>query len=157
MSDNGKTEKTTKETTTPVLVPRPDGRGALNSGGTPGNKGGGRPPNELRGSMREILEEGLPHLREFVTGERPSAAEVKCPECGEEVLVELKEASPADQLKAMDIVARFGLPKEGYDQDLISELWDATEGALPELDPAIVEKVKKAWVPILARRLMAGG
>ena len=150
MSRNGKTEKTTTETTTPVLVPRPDGRGALNSGGTPGNKGGGRPSNELRGSMREILEKGLPHLKDFVVGEH--AVTLECPECGE--TVDVKATRPADQLKAIDIAARYGLPKEPYDEDLIFELWDATEGALPELDPAVIHKIKKAWVPVLASRLM---
>ena len=54
---------------------------------------------------------------------------------------------PADQLKAIDIAAKFGLPKDAYDQDLINELWDATEGALPQLDAAVIHKIKKAWVP----------
>ena len=88
MSDNGK--KTAAKT---AVVPQKHG-GALLPGGVAGNKGGGRPPNELRGSMREILEKGLPHLEEFATGE--------------------KDAKPADQLKAIDIAARFGLPKEAY-------------------------------------------
>ena len=83
--------------------------------------------------MREILEKGLPHLEEFVTGE--------------------KDARPADQLKAIDIAARYGLPKEPYDEDLIFELWDATEAALPD-DPVLIHKIKKAWVPVLASRLM---
>ena len=83
--------------------------------------------------MRAILEKGLPHLEELATGE--------------------KEAKPADQLRAIDIAAKFGLPKEGYDKDLIAELWDATEAALPD-DLALVTKVKKAWLPVLASRVM---
>ena len=82
MSDNGK--KTAGKT---AVVPQKHG-GALLTGGVPGNKGGtGRPPNELRGSMREILEKGLPHLEEFATGEN--------------------DAKPAYQLKAIDIAARY--------------------------------------------------
>ncbi len=37
----------------PVLVPRPGGRGALLSGGIPGNKGG-RPPNEFKELCRRL-------------------------------------------------------------------------------------------------------
>lgn len=131
MSDNGK--KTAGKT---AVVPQKHG-GALLTGGVPGNKGGtGRPPNELRGSMREILEKGLPHLEEFATGEN--------------------DAKPAYQLKAIDIAARYGLTKEPYDRALIDELWDATEAILPD-DPAITERLKKAWAPILTRKLMVGG
>ena len=92
VSDSGK--KTAAKT---AMVPQKHG-GALLPGGVPGNKGGGRPSNELRGSMREILEKGLPHLEEFVTGEN--------------------DARPTDQLKAIEIAGRFGLPKEGLRQAL---------------------------------------
>ena len=37
--------------TTVELIPQPHG-GALASGGTPGNKGGGRPPSALREAFR---------------------------------------------------------------------------------------------------------
>lgn len=51
----------------PVLIPRPDGRGALNSGGTPGNKGGtGRPPNEFREWCDDLLNR--PASRQQVEG-----------------------------------------------------------------------------------------
>lgn len=45
-------------------IPQPHG-GALNSGGTPGNKGGtGRPPNAIRALARELLDKNelLQHL-----------------------------------------------------------------------------------------------
>ena len=83
--------------------------------------------------MREILEKGLPHLEEFVTGE--------------------KDTSPADQLRAIEIAGKFGLPKEAYDKDLIDELWDATTAALLD-HPELAEQVKTAWIPVLAQRLM---
>ena len=97
--------------------------------------------------MREIPEKGLPHLEEFATGARPITIESDCPECGEIVSIAVAPTKPADQLKAIDIAAKFGLPKDAYDQDLINELWDATEGALPQLDAAVIHKFKKAWVP----------
>jgi hypothetical protein len=143
--DNGKAEPKSDS----LVVPK-HGRGRIKQGGTHARPG--RPPNELRGSMREILEKGLPHLEEFVTGER--SVTVECPECGE--TVDVKETQPADQLKAIDIAAKFGLPKQPYDQDLIDGLWDATEAALLD-DLAVVQRVKRAWMPVLARRLMAGG
>lgn len=47
----------------PHLIPQPNG-GALMSGGTPGNKGGGRTPNRVREEVRELLhEDGLAELR----------------------------------------------------------------------------------------------
>ncbi len=128
--------KTTDETTVPVgaLIPQEHG-GALRYGGT--NKGGtGRPPNALRGSMREILEKGLPHLEEFVTGEK-------------------EDAKPSDQLKAMEIAGRFGL-KEVFDKGLIDELLDATEAAVGD-DPALIQRIRKAWSPIIVLKLMANG
>ena len=54
--------------------------GRLNAGGTPGNAGGtGRPTNELRGSMREILAEGLPELQDYATGQKGKPAESRDP------------------------------------------------------------------------------
>lgn len=51
-------KKTTAETAKqPTKIPQPHG-GALNSGGTPGNKGGpGRPPSVLKAFTRELLED----------------------------------------------------------------------------------------------------
>ncbi len=49
---------TTIETTKPRKIVQPGNRGALNSGGTPGNKGGpGRPPNELKAKWQKMLED----------------------------------------------------------------------------------------------------
>lgn len=46
--------KTTKKSTI-RKIPQPGGRGALNSGGTPGNKGGtGRPPDQFKELCREL-------------------------------------------------------------------------------------------------------
>ena len=70
--------------------------------------------------------------------------------------MELDATSPADQLRAIEIAGRFGLPKEAYDKDLIDEMWDATASALLD-HPELAEAVKTAWIPVLAQRLMAGG
>jgi hypothetical protein len=60
-----KARKSAKKTAKrPALVPNRDGRGALLSGGVPGNRGGtGRPPNALREEMRGDLGLVLEKLR----------------------------------------------------------------------------------------------
>ncbi len=111
MSNNGEKPKDIGEDIG-GLVPQSHG-GALKRGGNHGNKGGtGRPPNALRGSMREILEKGLPHLEEFVTGDREGA-------------------KPSDQLRANEIAAKFGLDVK-VDKSLVDELWQAIEVHVPE-------------------------
>ena len=128
VSNNGKSERKSDK----LVVPK-HGRGQIKEGGN--HPRPGRPKDVLRGSMREILEKGLPHLEEFVTGDRD-------------------DARPSDQLKAIEIAGKFGLPKDPYDQTLIDELWEATEAALPD-DLGVVERVREAWVPVLARKVLA--
>lgn len=49
--------KTTAKTPAIAKVPQPHG-GALNAGGTPGNKGGtGRPPNSFRAFLKTLRED----------------------------------------------------------------------------------------------------
>ena len=62
--------------------------------------------------------------------------------------------SDSDTIKLASLAAKYTLRAVAYDQDLINELWDATEGALPQVDPAVIHKIKKAWVPVLASRLI---
>lgn len=54
----------------PEKVPQPHG-GALNSGGTPGNKGGGRPPDEFKRRMAAMAssETALDYLEACLNGE----------------------------------------------------------------------------------------
>lgn len=80
--------------------------------------------------MREILEKGLPHLEEFVTGDR-------------------EDAKPADQLRAIEIAGRFGLDVK-VDKSLVDELWQAIEKHVPEENrPAL----KREFNLIVGRRL----
>lgn len=48
-----KTPGKTTETRVIALVPQPHG-GAIRKGGTPGNRGGGRPPDEFKQMCREL-------------------------------------------------------------------------------------------------------
>ena len=141
----------------PTLLPQKHG-GALLSGGVPGNRGGiGTPPAELRGAMRDILEEGLPHLREFVTDNRKKERPVTCPECEHEFTIKLSAVMPKDQLKAIEIAGRLGLTKEGYDKQFVDHLWEATALVLEQVADGekLAAEIQNGWVPILARKMMA--
>ena len=108
------------------LVPQAHG-GALKQGGD--HPRPGRPSNELRGSMREIIDKGLPELEEIATG---------------------RKGKPSDAVKAMGVAARFGL-NDRVDKALIDELWHAVDLNVSEEDrPAI----KRAWNQIVGRRLV---
>ena len=66
-----------------ATVPQAHG-GALSIGGTPGNKGGGRTPDELRGTIRQIIEEhGLPFLKKVLS----ATDTVACPHCNGEIKI----------------------------------------------------------------------
>lgn len=85
----------------PVLVPRPDGRGALNSGGTPGNRGGGRLPNAIRRKARRMLATRLDivgHIADGVTVQFDDGEQLKW-----------VSPRPAERLQALKLLADWGL------------------------------------------------
>ena len=57
--------KTAKETTVGELIPQPHG-GALNSGGTPGNRGGGRPSHSVKQAFCGDLEIAHQRIRSLL-------------------------------------------------------------------------------------------
>ena len=129
--------KNSERNSDPKLTPQPGGRGALLSGGKPGNKGGGRPRNELRGLLRQDLESAQRQLRE-----RLDAGTLKVPEIFRYIEFALRYTLP--------------IPKEGYDSELIADLWRVTEAELTRHEEGAVmaDKVQQAWVPVLAARVM---
>ena len=75
-------KKTTKATVKklatklPTLIPQPNGRGALLSGGIPGHKGGsGRPPDIVRKRCRESFDKLIPILERIATDKLPKTSE----------------------------------------------------------------------------------
>ena len=73
--------------------------------GNPGNKGGGRSPEEIKGSFRKLIaEKGLPWAERVL--DAPETAQ--CPKCGTEV-----KAPAADGVRArlLDTATRL-LPQE---------------------------------------------
>ncbi|KKK90975.1 hypothetical protein LCGC14_2717600 [marine sediment metagenome] len=93
------------ETVAPTLIPQKHG-GSLLSGGTPGNKGGGRTASELRGLMRRPLAKLLPVVERIA--EATDTQEVTCPECDHKHQV-TSWLKASDKLKAVDLLARYGI------------------------------------------------
>ena len=126
--------ETTGETTVPVgaLVPQGHG-GALRNGGT--NRGGpGRPKDRVKAAAVESLEKRLKVADEIIDDE---------------------EAKDRDRISGLAFLAKVGgMAKDAYDQALIDDLWEATEAALPD-DLDVVARVREAWVPVLARKVLA--
>ena len=103
--------------TTPTKVQQPHG-GALNSGGTPGNRGGtGRPPSEVRRVAREAFAERLPILARIAEGEVAVPLRERCPACGyehpnaetEREATIKRAATPGEQVRALEALARVGM------------------------------------------------
>lgn len=141
---NGKAKKSNGKSNGVSLVPQEHG-GALNSGGTPGHKGaGGRPPNELRGTLRDMLERGLPALEGYIEGRVPVKMVGKCEKCGHEHedykftptdLLLLQTVKATDRLKAIELAARYGgvdklaltveeLPEQEMTPERLADLWE---------------------------------
>lgn len=121
--------KTTAETVV-SKVPQPHG-GALNSGGTPGNRGGtGRPRSELRADLRALLDgPGREVLHRVLQSENVLVA-----------------------LRALDLVAKYGLGSRDEDERslrvtelarLMSAMGQAIDTLVP--DPLTKARIGQAW------------
>jgi hypothetical protein len=85
-------------------IPQPHG-GALNAGGVPGNRGGGRPTSDLRERLRGSFAERVKVLESVADGE----ALVQVKDAAGKITEMLTSASVPDRLKALDLMARYGL------------------------------------------------
>lgn len=117
--------KTAMKTAMPSLVHQPNGRGALLSGGVPGNSGGqlgrsGRKPDALREQLEGIWDSGgADVVQQILAGEITYKLNGICEHCGEastgpETLGEvLKMAtSPDTRLRAAEIPLRYTVGRE---------------------------------------------
>lgn len=94
-----------KATAPPAKIPQPHG-GALYAGGVPGHRGGpGRPPSMLRELLRGSFAERLAVLEAIADGQ--PIVRVRLPDGSESETV--VSASPADRLRALDLMAKYGL------------------------------------------------
>ena len=108
-----KNRKTTAETTVAVAkVPQAHG-GALNAGGSPGNRGGGRKPSAFKERLERIRDASAVALLEAVlSGRTPHAT---CEYCGREPSNSFGEQAPTidARLRAAEMTMKYtiGLTK----------------------------------------------
>lgn len=171
----GSSKKSAKKSATgPKLVPQPNGRGALLSGGQPGNKGGtGRPPNEIRAMLRETVGGHGSVVDDIASGKPIQRIEVpllsllphaSCPKCGDRLVSELSagdqilitiegkvSASPRDRIAALEYAARYGLGAlKDISVDSVRERMQRTLDILqarttPEQYVEIVRELQPVW------------
>ncbi len=119
-----------------LVVPK-HGRGRIKRGGNHGNKGGGRPRNEIRELLRKDFAATRQQLREKLDTGSLTFAEI---------------------LRYAEFAGRFTVPvpKATYDKALIDELYSAVEKGIEGLDdaPEIMQRIKKRWHQILGKKLI---
>ena len=140
-----------------ALVVPEHGRGALLTGGMPGNKGGpGRPPSRIRQELRGDFDSRKHVLRDIVDGVVPLFRE-RCPKCAFEPEITTKEAarlipSAGDRIRALETQARYGLGemKRRFDDELIEALGSAVAD---EVAPEVWEHIRSAWVLVIGEHV----
>ncbi len=165
-------ETTERTTALPTLIPQPNG-GALKSGGTPGNKGGGSTPNAIRRKLRKMIAKRPGFLAEVMDGNpmvktrirlTDVLPEVECPNCGESGLTPkegtdkdleitvMVSASPKDRIAAYDTAAKYGLGtlKEVSVEQVRERLGQTLETIRAQLPPEQAETIVAALRPIWA-------
>lgn len=125
-----KTEQdTTAESTAITKRPQPHG-GALNSGGTPGNRGG-RPTSELRAAAREQLTKRMPLLSTFARS---------------------RKEKTTDRIRAIEALAKIGLEESIAVADVRRAL-DATGELIrdrlpPDVADSLIDDILSIWLKL---------
>jgi hypothetical protein len=152
----GKPDKTSGKTSGRAMVPQPHGGALLPGAGGGPQPGAGRPPSAIRNRLRGALDQRVPVLEEIADGVVTIKLAQKCEHCGkeptegaptvEEVL--RQAANPADRLKAIDMMAKYGFGS-GMPSDEVRARLRATVALIEELPEAVaeplIEKVRKVW------------
>lgn len=127
--------KTTGETAGPAadtaaLVPQPRG-GALRTGGKPGNKGGGRPPDEVRARLLKIFDtHAVGFLERTLKGKAPAELKLRAVEIAARHTLaakhEITAVSAEVQVRVQQTVQLIA-SRESWDSvellDLLGEIW----------------------------------
>jgi hypothetical protein len=153
---------TTDSPPVPTKVLQPHG-GALNSGGTPGNRGGsGRPPSEVRRIARDAFAERLPILARIADGEVVLPLRDRCAACGyehpnaeaEREATIKRAATPGEQVRALEALARVGMSGNVSIDDVrlrmiaqvrVTREWGADHGISRELIENVLERYHDCW------------
>ena len=118
-----------------LVVPK-HGRGRIKRGGNHGNKGGGRPRNEIRDLLRKDLTAARKQLRDKLDGGTLTFSEI---------------------VRYAEFAGRYTVPapKAAYDKALIDDLSSAVEQSIEGLDdaPEIIQRIKKQWHKIIVAKL----
>ncbi len=122
------------ETANPTLVPQPGGRGALYSGGKPGNSGGGRPPSALRAVAREHLDERLEDLN---------------------TIAESSSVAAKDRVSAIALLAKIGLYDHGVGKRELNELMRGMAEVVKEHAPEVADVIFLSWEALLVEKMKA--
>ena len=147
------------------MVPQEHGGALLPGAGGGPQPGSGRPPNELRGTLREILERGLPVLEGYVEGRVPVKMVGKCEKCGHEHedykftpadFLTLQTVKAADRLKALEMAAKYGgvaelsltvdeQPETEMTPERLADFWERIERlkSVRQLEIQLVGEAKK--------------
>jgi len=149
--------KTAAQTAAPALIPQPHG-GALLSGGVPGNKGGGRIADEVRGLARGGFADNLPRAIAIASGMVDIKLRKVCEHCGlppkssEPEPVNVRAAIDSS-LKALDLLGNYGVGKlqvRGIADEVVRDRLrltiDTIRAELPEDQArALLEKLEPIW------------
>lgn len=115
----------------PTLVPRPDGKGALLSGGMPGNKGGGRPPSAIRATARNAFDEVLPLITK---------------------IVKAKDTKDIDKIRGADVLGRYGMGHPVSIDDVLSrwrqQIDVIREFLPPEQSEPLLAQLRPLWMDL---------
>lgn len=149
---------------TAALIPQPHG-GALRAGGKPGNRGG-RPASAVRRRLRGSFAERIDVLQGIADGTVTVNLRQVCEHCGQEPtppssngwlqdVLRRVRAAVGDQLKALDIMAKYGLgpPSKTITEDDIRErigtqlaIIRESPHVVPGMAEALIDEIEKAWV-----------
>jgi hypothetical protein len=99
--------ETTATSTKPAKIRQAHG-GALNSGGTKGNKGG-RPPSAVRDACRADFDKLRPILKTIALGHASKQGRKAAPAADGEIGGELAPVTTADRIRAIDVLAKYGM------------------------------------------------
>jgi hypothetical protein len=109
------------------LVPSPTGRGMLRHGSKKGNTPGpGRPPSAIREALRASFDKRITILEEIADG-------------GEQ---------DSDRLKAVDILAKYGLGKDVSVEDVKSRLAQTLDIIDEECDGERAARIRERLRPV---------
>ena len=137
-------DETTSLSTKPEQFVPPHGRGRLNRGGTPGNKGGGRPRSAIRRAAQLEFDKRIPILGE---------------------IADSPDSRDADRIAAVKALGQVGgVSKEPpIDRELIQELASVVQGVIEELAEtltgeeqeralAVPQRIYQGWAYTLGRK-----